>query len=105
MRYYLIIALSVYSLVNCFSIDRIIAENNIRRYDRTGDIDVYYLMNNHYDNLDQLRMLSKELDKDNKFIDIDKEALKAYIKDKDRNNKYNILEFNISREKAKEKRD
>ena len=105
LRYYLIIALSVYSLVNCFSIDRIIAENNIRRYDRTGDIDVYYLMNNHYDNLDQLRMLSKELDKDNKFIDIDKEALKAYIKDMDRNNKYNILEFNISREKAKEKRD
>ena len=105
LRYYFIIALSVYSLVNCFSIDRIIAENNIRRYDRTGDIDVYYLMNNHYDNLDQLRMLSKELDKDKKIMDMDKEALKAYIKDMDKNNKYNILEFNISRDKAKEKRD
>jgi hypothetical protein len=70
-----------------------------------GDIDVYYLMNNHYDNLDQLRMLYKELEKDKKIMDIDKEALKAYIKDMDRNNKYNILEFNISREKAKEKRD
>ncbi|MBQ1550565.1 MAG: DUF4173 domain-containing protein [Bacilli bacterium] len=105
LRYYLIIGLSVYSLVNCFSIDRIIAENNIRRYDRTGDIDIYYLMNNHYDNLDQLRMLSKELDKDKKIMDMDKEALKAYIKDMDKNNKYNILEFNISRDKAKEKRD
>ena len=105
LRYYIIIALSVYSLVNCFSIDRIIAENNIRRYDKIGDIDIYYLMNNHYDNLDQLRMLSKELDKDKKIMDMDKEALKAYIKDMDRNNKYNILEFNISKEKAKEKRD
>jgi len=105
LRYYLIIVLSVYSLVNCFSIDRIIAENNIRRYDRIGDIDIYYLMNSNYDNLDQLRMLSKELENDHKFIDIDKEALKAYIKDMDRNNKYNVLEYNISKSKAKEKGD
>ena len=46
-------------------------------------------MNSNYDNLDQLRMLSKELENDHKYIDIDKEALKAYIKDMDRNNKYN----------------
>ena len=105
LRYYLIIVLAVYSLVNCFSFDRIIAENNIRRYDKIGDIDIYYLMNSNYDNLDQLRMLSKELENDHKFIDIDKEALKAYIKDMDKNNKYNVLEYNISKSKAKEKGD
>ena len=105
LRYYLIIVLTVYSLINCFSIDRIIAENNIRRYDRIGDIDVYYLMNHNYDNLDQLRNLSKKLEKDNQFLNVDKEVLNNYIKDMDKDNKYNILEFNISRKKAKEKGD
>ncbi|MBR2711925.1 MAG: DUF4173 domain-containing protein [Bacilli bacterium] len=105
LRYYLIIVLTVYSLINCFSIDRIIAENNIRRYDRIGDIDVYYLMNHNYDNLDQLRNLSKKLEKDNQFLNVDKEVLNNYLKDMDKDNKYNFLEFNISREKAKEKGD
>ena len=62
-------------------------------------------MNHNYDNLDQLRDLSKKLEKDNQFLNVDKEVLNNYLKDMDKDNKYNILEFNISREKAKEKGD
>ena len=105
LRYYLIIVLTVYSLVNCFSIDRIIAENNIKRYERIGEIDVFYLMNRNYDNINQLRDLSKKLEKDNQFLNIDKEVLNNYLKDMDKDNKYNILEFNISKKIAREKRD
>lgn len=105
LRYYLIIVLTVYSLINCFSIDRIIAENNIKRYERTGEIDVFYLMNRNYDNINQLRDLSKKLEKDNQFLNVDKEVLNNYLKDMDKDNKYNILEFNISKKIAKEKRD
>lgn len=101
VSYYLIITIAVYSLVNCFSIERIIAENNIRRYERTGKIDLYYLENNNYDNLNQLRKLSKKIEEDNHILPVDKKILKDYIKYMDKGNNFNILEFNISKHNAK----
>lgn len=62
-------------------------------------------MNRNYDNINQLRDLSKKLEKDNQFLNVDKEVLNNYLKDMDKDNKYNILEFNISKKIAKEKRD
>ena len=102
---YMIIMISAYSLVNCFSVDRIIAQNNIERYARTGKIDIYYLENNNYDNLNQLRVLNKAIEKDTRIEEYDKMSLKAYIETMDKDNKTNILEYNLSKEKAKEKRD
>lgn len=101
VSYYLIITIAVYSLVNCFSIERIIAENNIRRYERTGKIDLYYLENNNYDNLNQLRKLSKKIEEDNRILPVDKKILEDYIKYMDKGNNFNILEFNISKHNAK----
>ena len=104
LKYYLIITLFVYSLVNCFSIDRVIAENNIKRYERTGKIDLNYLENGDYDNLNQLRELSKKIEEDNCIITQEKDVLKEYIKLMDKKNKFNILEYNISKETAKKKK-
>ncbi len=101
VSYYLIITIAVYSLVNCFSIERIIAENNIKRYERTGKIDLYYLENYNYDNINQLRKLQKKINEDGQILPIEKESLKTYLNNMDKRNKFNILEFNISKHNAK----
>ena len=99
LRYYLIIIISIYSLVNCFSIDRIIAKNNISRYQRMGIIDLDYLENNNYDNLNMLKDFNKTYN-DNKQNKI---KLEKYINKMNKKNKTNILEFNISKYNSKEK--
>ena len=104
LRYYLIIIIAIYSLVNCFSIDKIIAENNIKRYERTGKIDLNYLENGNYDNLNQLRKIYLTVKEDEKISTWEKACLEAYIKKMDKKNKYNILEYNISKATAKRKR-
>jgi len=105
LNWYLAITIGVYSFINCFSVDRIIAENNIERYARTGKIDIYYLENNNYDNLNQLRQLLPAL-KDNKEIfEAEKDSLDAYINSMDKDNKTTIFGYNLSKEQAKEKRD
>ena len=96
--YYLIITLVVYTSVNLFSVDRIIAENNINRYRKTGKIDVDYLENYNYDNLNQLRELEKIIEDE-----VDKKNLKTYIQIMNNNNDTNIFEFNLSKENAREK--
>ena len=93
--YYLIITIAVYTLVNCFSIDRIIATNNIKRYERTGKIDIEYLQNYCYDNYLILKELGKTYKEEDKYL------LEYYLSDMDNNNKMNILEFNISKYNAK----
>lgn len=42
-RYYIVLSLAAYVLVNYMGMDRIIAANNIERYERTGKIDTSYL--------------------------------------------------------------
>ena len=90
MYFYLIITVVMYSVINCFSVDRIIASNNIERYNKTGKIDIYYLENKNYDNLNQLRDLYN---------------LRIYIGKMDKRNKQTLFGYNLSKEKAKEKRD
>ena len=102
---YLVIGISAYTLNNCVSLDRIIAENNIERYERTGKIDLYYLQNNNYDNLNQLRELYKKVEQDKEIGEIDKNNFRFYIGRMDKKNKTNLFEYNISKEQAKEKRD
>lgn len=95
IRYYLYIAFAVYTFVNCFSIDRVITANNINRYNKTGKIDVEYLLFGNYDNLNQLRDLYEIYDGK------EKEELEAYIKSMDEDNKKSIFGYNISKEQAR----
>ena len=105
LNYYLVITILIYSAINCISVDRVIANNNIKRYEKTGQIDIEYLENANYDNLNQLKDLSKKIEMDSKIEEMDKESLKAYINEMNKDNKTNIFEYNLSKEQAKEKRD
>ena len=105
LNWYIIITIAVYSIINCFSVDRVIAENNIERYARTGKIDLYYLQNTNYDNLNQLRELYKNIQNDKKIDKYDKDNLRIYIGHMDKRNESTFFGYNISKEQAKEKRD
>ena len=96
-KYYLIIMVSVYTFINLFSVDYIIAYNNINRYYHTGKIDLDYLENYEYDNVKLLKDLHDKTDE----IDI-KEDLDAYFtiikNDIDMDN---IFEYKLSKSIAK----
>lgn len=51
VKYYLIIIISVYTLINFINVDYLIANRNIKRYYETEKIDIDYLMNNNTDNV------------------------------------------------------
>ena len=101
LNYYVVIITTVYTFINLFSVDCIIAERNIKRYKEKNDIDIEYLSNYYGDNIpilvdfkDQLK--EEELRDDLEFY------LNNYT---DENEKDNFLEYNISRNKALEALD
>lgn len=98
LSYYITILTIVYTFINLFSVDVIITNNNIKRYREKDDIDIDYLMNYHSDNIKQLIDLQDEIkDKDQKL------DLEFYLKDfTPYDDDYTILEYNISRSRAKE---
>lgn len=49
LKFYIIISLTAYALINFANVDKIIANNNINRYHETGKIDVSYISNLSYD--------------------------------------------------------
>ena len=51
LNYYVIIITVVYTFINLFSVDTIIARRNIDRYYQKQDIDIEYLSNYHSDNI------------------------------------------------------
>ena len=96
LNYYVIIITVVYTFINLFSVDTIIARRNIDRYYQKQDIDIEYLSNYHSDNIPLLLELRKDL----KEIEF-RNDLDYYLNDYyDDLNKDNILEYNISRNKA-----
>ena len=105
LKYYIVIITCIYTIINCVSIDQIIAKNNISRFDRTGKIDIDYLMNENSDNIEQL------IDLYNRTDDTEiKEDLEVYFKNmKIERKEDKLLEYNISKARAKkllkEKRD
>ena len=105
LKYYIVIITCIYTLINCVSIDQIIAKNNISRYNRTGKIDIDYLMNSNSDNMKQLLDLYNHTEDNDIKID-----LEVYFEEMNKELKNEkLLEYNISRSKAyeliKEKRD
>lgn len=96
VKYYIVILITIYTVINFINIDHIIAYRNINRYYEKDDIDIYYLMNNHTDNIPILIELYNETD-DIKI----KEQLKEYFNSIEIKTN-GFQEFNISKEKAKE---
>ena len=107
LRCYLVISIIVYTFVNLFSIDSIITSNNINRYyeREDGDIDIYYLENNNYDNIPQLVKLYNDMC-NNRNLPASyatTDMLDYYFeeqKDDLVNETDNILEYNYAKDKA-----
>jgi len=100
LKSYLYIVIFVYTFINLFSIERIITENNIKRYYKKNDIDVEYLQNYNYDNVPQLYELFKDCEDE-----VLKEQIVNYFASLKNNLKYdndNIFEYSLSKEQAKE---
>ena len=51
LKYYIVIAYIVYTLLSLSPVDLFIAENNVERYYKKGKIDIYYLLNSSTDNI------------------------------------------------------
>lgn len=77
LNYYVIIITGVYTIINLFSVDNIITNNNIKRYYKINKIDIDYLENNNYDNIPLLISLKKKC-KDNYL----KDEIDFYLKER-----------------------
>jgi len=100
LKHYIIITISIYTFINLFSIDFIIAHNNIDRYKRMKKIDIDYLMNYNSDNINELYKLYNKIEND----EYRKKLYDYLLEYKDYINSDNdsIFEFNLSKNKAKE---
>ena len=96
LNYYVVIVTIVYTFINLFSVDCIIAERNIKRYKEKDDIDIGYLSNHYADNIPILINLREQL-KEEDLRDVLDFYLEDYL---DQTEKDSILEYNISRQKA-----
>ena len=94
VKYYIVILITMYITINFINIDYIIAYRNIKRYYETNDIDIYYLMNNHTDNIPLLIDLYNKTDDENI-----KEDLKEYLNSIETKTN-GFQEFNISKKIA-----
>ena len=100
LRSYLYITIFVYTFINLFSIEKIITENNIKRYYIKNDIDIMYLENYNYDNIPQLYDLFKKTEDEEL-----KEQIINYLgtmKYNLKNDNDSIFEYSLSKEQAKE---
>jgi len=61
IKYYFIISLSIYIIMNFTNVDVIIAKNNINRYFNTGQIDMPYLKGLSYDAAPELQKLHQSI--------------------------------------------
>jgi hypothetical protein len=99
-KYYLIISIIAYIAINFANVDSLIANRNIRRYENTGKIDIYYLANLSYEAVPQLVNLLPELEtKDAKNAKVLADSL--YIKNENLKQYSDWQSFNLSANKAK----
>ena len=95
-KYYLIIIITIYTIVSLSPIDYIIAKRNINKYYKDGKIDLLYLENYSSDNVELLIELYNHLEDKNK-----KESIEEYFNNAEYYwNIKGFQDYNISRYKA-----
>ena len=95
LKYYIVIAYIVYTLLSLSPVDLFIAENNVERYYKKGKIDIYYLLNSSTDNISILCDLYQDEDFEQR------ELLRSYLQNTYRDNKNDsLVEYNLSRNRA-----
>lgn len=96
LKHYMIIIISIYTILSLLPVDYFIAYNNINRYYSTGKIDIEYLINYNTDNIELLVDLYNKTD--DKEI---KDELKYYFDDiKEYSKIRDFREYNISKSNA-----
>ena len=95
IKYYMIIIVTMYTLINFTNMDVLIAKKNIELYKENDRIDIEYLMNYSTDNIEELISLYPKVKKEP-----DRVALRNYLMDMYRKEKTPFQEYNISRDKA-----
>lgn len=90
LKQFIIIIVSIYTVLSLSPISYFIAYKNINRYYKTDKIDIEYLENYNYDNIS---LLLEFYDRSNDF----KEDLDSYFKEMWFREKNDIFEYNISR--------
>lgn len=98
LKYYEVIIISVYTIMNFFSFDKIITKNNIQHYNKVGKIDIEYLENGNYDNISQLISFYHTWEENEQ-----KEELRSYLwRMKEKEEYTSPFEYNISKDIAKQ---
>jgi hypothetical protein len=96
LKHYIVIILTIYTILSLIPVNYFIAYNNINRYYKTGKIDIEYLQNYSTDNIPLLVDLYNKTD-DYKI----KTELKYYFEEIEQNNKIrDFREYNISKHSA-----
>lgn len=95
-NYYMVIIISIYTIINLISFDKVIAYRNVNRYYSTDKIDTEYLENGYTDNVSYLYDLYEKTDDKKIKNDLEKYFSRLYHPNKKRN----ILEYNYSIESA-----
>ena len=104
LKQYMIIIISIYTLLSLSPVDYFIAKNNINRFYKTGKIDVDYLKNYSTDNITLLCDLYDNMDDGSGKYSYTRKFLKdylVYIYNQNKNN--SVREYNFSRRIAIEK--
>lgn len=98
LKYFIIIIVTIYTVLSLSPVSYFIAYKNIKRYYKTGKIDLEYLENYNYDNIS---LLLDFYDKSNDF----KYDLDSYFNEMMNHKKDDIFEYNISRYNSRIKID
>src|SRR5665811_936132 len=103
IKTYFIISLAIYIIMNFANVDKIIANNNINRYFKTGQIDMVYLKGLSYDAVPKIEefFISVKDSQDSKDKQIANEIPEYFMgRQLDLKNQKSWQSYNISRNKA-----
>ena len=103
IKTYFIISLAIYIIMNFANVDKIIADNNINRYFKTGQIDMVYLKGLSYDAVPEMEefFISVKDSQDSKDKQIANEIPEYFMgRQLDLKNQKSWQSYNISRNKA-----
>ena len=103
IKTYFIISIAIYIIMNFANVDKIIADNNINRYLKTGQIDMVYLKGLSYDAVPEMEefFISVKDSQNSKDKQIANEILDYFTgRQLDLKNQKSWQSYNISRNKA-----
>ncbi|WP_308460941.1 DUF4153 domain-containing protein [Brevibacillus formosus] len=95
IKYYAILTLVSYVILNYINMDVIIAKNNVQRYHATGNIDIEYLSELSYDAIPVVMELVRDKKIEEKFMDMLQERKEILYEDN------SWQSFNLSEYRAK----